>query len=252
MGAEKIKPKMGIRQLQEDNSILEMYLYGDIGPGYYDWWTDTYHEENSAEMVKNKLNEFNQVKEINVYINSYGGDVFEGTAIANQLRRSKAKVNVFVDGFACSVASVIAMAGDKVYMPKNAVMMLHNMWTVVSGNANELRKIADDLDILMEANKTIYLEKAGDKITEDELSEMIDDETWLTAEQCLAYGFCDEVTSQVKLDEKIIDNASDNITEKIQRMQHAKQVIDEIVAAERIVDIPDEPKEKNYLETFFA
>ena len=73
--------------------------------------------------------------EIRIYINSYGGSVFEGTAIYNQLKRHPAHKTVYVDGFACSIASVIAMAGDEVVMPRNTMMMIHNMWSCVCGNA---------------------------------------------------------------------------------------------------------------------
>ena len=91
------------------------------------------------------------MKQINIYINSRGGSVFEGTAIYNQLRRHPAHKTVYVDGFACSIASVIAMAGDEVVMPRNALMMVHNAMMGVWGNAAELRKAADDLDKINEA-----------------------------------------------------------------------------------------------------
>ena len=160
-----------------------LYIYGDIYQTFDDWLSG--EEGNTAKGIQQFLEANKGVDGIDVYINSMGGDVFEGTAIANQLRRFDGNVTVTVDGFACSIASVIAMAGDEVRMPRNATMMIHNMWTGICGNASELRKMADDLDVLMEANKTIYLDKAGDKLDYDKLTEMLDAETWLTAEQCV-------------------------------------------------------------------
>ena len=104
---------------------------------------------------------------------AFGGSVFEGTAIYNQLKRHPAHKTVYVDGFACSIASVIAMAGDEVVMPRNTMMMIHNMWSCVCGNAAELRKAADDLDIINDAGRQAYLSKAGDKLTEEKLAEMM-------------------------------------------------------------------------------
>ena len=129
--------------------------------------------------------------QIDLYINSYGGSVFEGTAIYNQLCRHPAHKTVYVDGFACSIASVIAMAGDEVVMPRNTLMMIHNMWMGALGNAAELRKAADDLDVINAAGRQAYLEKAGEKLDEAALTTMMDAETWLTAEQCIQYGLAD-------------------------------------------------------------
>ena len=133
-----------------------------------------------------------------MYINSTGGSVFEGSAIYSQLKRHNAKVTVYIDGFACSIASVIAMAGDKVIMSENAVMMIHNAWAVAAGNSAQLRKIADDLDVINKANKAAYLVKSDGKITNEELTEMLDNETYLSAEDCVKYGFCDEISSKVE------------------------------------------------------
>lgn len=173
---------------------LDMYVYGNVEGDYFDWWTwEMVESETSANHFRNELAKYPDVKQINIYINSYGGSVFEGTAIYSQLRRHQAQKTVYIDGFACSVASVIAMAGDKVIMPKNTMMMIHNMWNIVAGNATQLRKAADDLDVIMEGNRQSYLQKSGGKITEEKLIELLEAETWLTADQCIEYGFADEL-----------------------------------------------------------
>lgn len=181
-----------LKQATEPNT-LEMYIYGDVEGDGYDWWTDeTIQSETSANHFREELAKYPNATNINIYINSYGGSVFEGTAIYNQLRRHQAFKTVYIDGFACSVASVIAMAGDKVVMPKNAMMMIHNAWTYAMGNSSELRKAADDLEAINKGNRQAYLQKVGEKINEDELVSLLDAETWLTAEDCIRLGFADE------------------------------------------------------------
>lgn len=177
----------------ETPNVLELYIYGDVEGDGYDWWSgQTIESETSANKFRDELAKHADAKEIKLYINSYGGSVYEGTAIYNQLRRHKAFKTVYVDGFACSIAATIAMAGDRVVMPKNSMMMIHNAWMFASGNSTELRKAADDLEQINKGNRQAYLQKAGDGISEEDLTQMLDAETWLTAEDCIRYGFADE------------------------------------------------------------
>lgn len=172
--------------------VLDLYIYGDVEGDGYDWWREeAVRSETSANAFRDALAARPDVKQINLYINSYGGSVFEGTAIYSQLKRHPARKTVYVDGFACSIASVIAMAGDEVVMPRNTLMMIHNMWMGAVGNAAELRKAAADLDVINAAARQAYLEKAGEKLDEAALTAMMDAETWLTAEECLRYGLAD-------------------------------------------------------------
>lgn len=181
---------------QADNSV-GLYIYGDVEGDYYDFWTSNVIEsETSANHFRDELAKYPNAQQIDVFINSYGGSVFEGTAIYNQLKRHPAHKTVYVDGFACSIASVIAMAGDEIVMPRNALMMIHNMWMGVCGNAAELRKAADDLDTINAAGRAAYMERAGEKLDESKLVEMMDAETWLTAEQCIEYGLADRYAEQ--------------------------------------------------------
>ena len=186
-----------IKQRAENPNILELYIYGDVEADYFDWWKwEQVESETSADYFRQTLNENPDVSEIHIYINSYGGSVFEGTAIYSQLKRHQAKKVVHVDGFACSVASVIAMAGDEIIMPRNALMMIHNMWRSAVGNASQLRKAADDLEVINAAGRQAYLQKAGAKLSEDRLAEMMDAETWLTAQQCIDLGLADKLADQ--------------------------------------------------------
>lgn len=180
-----------------EGGALELYIYGDVVGKEFNWdtwrWTPS---ENSAQHFREELAKYPNASRIDIYINSYGGSVFEGTAIYNQLKRHPARKVVYVDGFACSIASVIAMAGDEVVMPRNTLMMIHNMWLEAVGNSAELRKAADDLDVINAAGRQAYLQKAGDKLPEDKLAEMMDAETWLTAEQCVEYGLADRLADE--------------------------------------------------------
>lgn len=191
-----MKPMWEIKQ-SADPKTLDLYIYGDVEQYRLNLQTWEIEEsESSAKKFREALALHPDVTEIAIYINSYGGSVFEGTAIYNQLRRHPAHKTVYVDGFACSIASVIAMAGDTVVMPRNALMMIHNMWTEAAGNAAELRKVADDLDIINAAGKQAYLAKSCGKISEEQLTAMMDQESWLTAEQCMQYGFADQYAGQ--------------------------------------------------------
>jgi ATP-dependent protease ClpP protease subunit len=161
-------------QLKVKDDNAELYIYGDIASDAYKW-ADT---DVSANDIINKLQEV-RAKNIDVYINSYGGEVAQGLAIYNALKRHNAKITTYVDGFACSIASVIAMAGDVRKMYDNSLLMIHNAWTVAQGNAAELEKAAEDLKVINEATKKAYLEVIN--ISESELTALLDAETWLTA-----------------------------------------------------------------------
>lgn len=176
---------------------LQLYIYGDVEGDWYDWWTGQRVEsDTSAEHFRAELAKYPEAREIEIFINSYGGEVFEGTAIYNQLKRHPAHKTVYVDGFACSIASVIAMAGDEVVMPRNTLMMIHNMWMDAVGNAAALRKAADDLDTINAAGRQAYLQKAGDKLSEEKLSALMDAETWLTAQECIDLGLADRFADE--------------------------------------------------------
>ena len=154
---------------------------------------ELYENDTSAAGFRDSLKQLGDVKTINLHINSPGGSVFEGIAIYNMLKNNPAQINVYVDALAASIASVIAMSGDNIFMPSNSMLMIHNPWTVTMGNANDLRKQADDLDRIGELSVTTYLDKAGNKLDADTLHQLMDDETWLTAQEAVDYGLATEV-----------------------------------------------------------
>lgn len=180
----------------EEPKVGKIDIYGDIVFGKWDKWTE---DDVAASEFKDDLESLGDVDTISVSINSYGGDVFAGQAIHSMLRAHPAQVEVYVDGIAASIASVIAMAGDVVRMPVNAMLMVHNPWTFAIGNADYMRKMADDLDKIRESLVAAYMHKVGGKITEDELTALLDAETFLTAEESVSFGFADVVTEPVQI-----------------------------------------------------
>lgn len=166
----------------EDGTTADLDIYGDISSC---WWDD---DAMSASKLSKQLDELGDVSQINVHINSYGGEVAEGLAIYSALRRHKARVRTTCDGFACSIASVIFMAGDERLMSDASLLMIHNAWTSAWGvNAADLRKLADDMDTITSASKSAYMARVS--ITEDELTELMDAETWISPTDAVDMGF---------------------------------------------------------------
>ena len=186
MPQQKI-PKKFWEMTQTSNNSADVNIDGEI-VSYK--WDDS---DTTGASFRDDLKELGDVKTINLHINSPGGSVFEGISIYNQLKQNKATVNVYVDGLAASIASVIAMSGDTIFMPENSMMMIHNPWTMTMGNAKELRKQADDLDRVGQQSVKTYLAKADGKIDETNLKQLMDDETWLSADEAVGYGLADEV-----------------------------------------------------------
>lgn len=227
-----------IYQLKVKDDKAELYIYGDIASDGYKW-SDT---DVSASDIINKLQGV-AAKSIDVYINSYGGEVAQGIAIYNALKRHKAKVTTYVDGFACSIASVIAMAGDTRKMYSNSLLMIHNAWTVAQGNAEELEKAAEDLKVINEATKQAYLNVVN--ISEEELTKMLDAETWITAEKAVEMGFATEVVAEKKAD-KASASAQKAIFNLLTKAQEEEQEEEEQEEQE------EEPKAENDIETVIA
>lgn len=178
-------------------NVLELYFYTDIQSDYFDFWSwKQVKSETSAEYVRKALAEAGNIDEIILYINSYGGSVKEALGIYSQLRRHPAKVTAYVDGYAASAAAVILAAADHRIMGCNTVQMLHYPWVTVSGNAAQLRSIADDLDVLGVASEQAFLERAGDKLDKKTLQELMNAERYIGAQRCLELGLCDEVSNK--------------------------------------------------------
>ena len=165
----------------------DIFIFGDITS--WEWLESDVSSYTLARAVQDL-----DADQINVHINSYGGEVAEGLAIYNSLRNHPARVRTVCDGFACSAASVVFMAGDERVMNPASLLMIHNAWTSASGNAKELRKAADDLETISSASAEAY--KARVNIPEEHLADLMDSETWITPADAVAWGFATEVLEE--------------------------------------------------------
>lgn len=179
---------------EDEPKTGELLLYGPIGSDDGLGWL---FDDMTPKQFHEELTGLGDVDEIRVMINSPGGDVFAGQAIHSMLVRHPANITVFVDGLAASIASIVAMAGDTVVMPKNAMMMVHNPWTVALGDAREFRKLADTLDGIRDAMIAAYEGKTGK--TRAELLPILNAETWMTADEAVEMGFADEIEEKKKV-----------------------------------------------------
>lgn len=170
--------------MEQNERKATVTIYGDITS----WpWLNS---DVSAYLLSKQI-EGLDVDEIDVLINSYGGEVAEGWAIYNALKRHKAKVHTYVDGFACSIASVIFMAGDIRTMSETSLLMIHQPSIRLNGTAEKLRKEAEVLDTIGELSAAAY--KKHVNITDEELKSMLDNETWIVPAKAVTMGFATDV-----------------------------------------------------------
>lgn len=178
-----------------NDSEGEIWIYGDITT---DKWTD---DDVTPSSIRDALRNMGPVKTLNIRVNSYGGSVYAGNAIINIIdsyrRKNNVYVNAYIEGIAASMGSGIPMVADKIYMAENAMMMVHKPYTIVMGNSADLQK---EIEILQKVEDTLvknYMRHF--KGTEEELRDMLANETWLTADEALEYGLCDEVIEAVEI-----------------------------------------------------
>jgi ATP-dependent protease ClpP protease subunit len=168
--------------------------------------------------------------EIVVAVNSPGGDVFDAFAIYNALRRYAGKVTARVDGVAASAASLVVMAGDQIVMPENAMMMIHNMWTVTAGTADELRATADLMDKTRDGVVAAYRNKTG--LDDQAIIDMLDAETWMTALEAQALGFADVIEQPVKF------SASVRTAELVAKFKSTPTDLQASIDSAEVPDVP--------------
>ena len=177
-----------LTNVSEDSATL--YIYGDITS--YKW----YEDDVSAYDLSKDLQSLGG-KALKVRINSYGGEVAQGLAIYNLLKDYAGEVTTICDGFACSAASVVFMAGTKRIMPRSSLLMIHNAWTWASGDADDLRKAADDLEKITQPSVEIYTSVSN--LDADEIKAMMDAETWIDADEALDFGFATEISEEAAM-----------------------------------------------------
>lgn len=168
----------------------EILLYEPIGK---DFWGDGIGAREFVEDLK----ALGKVPEIIVAINSDGGNVFVANVMYNALKANSARIKVRIDGVALSAATIVAMAGDEIEMPENAMMMIHQPMWWADGNAKEMRKVADDLDKVGETMLATYQSRTGR--TREEIVALLDAETWMNATEAKEYGFADIIGQAVEV-----------------------------------------------------
>lgn len=187
------RPRASLKQGRTDwyriNNLAnssEVYIYDEIG----------YIGVSAKDFVK----ELQDIKQdvIELHLNSPGGEVFDGLAIYNALKSHRATVNVYVDGLAASIASVIAMAGDRVIMTRNAQMMIHDGHALTIGNASDMKAMADLLDKTSDNIASVYEERAGG--TKAQWRKAMQNETWYNAQEAVTAGLADEIAGDSKQD----------------------------------------------------
>lgn len=229
-----MKNKYYALYVDEDQKAANINIYGDITS--YPWTEKDVSAYNLSKEIEGL-----DVEQINVYLNSYGGEVAEGIAIYNSLKRHKAAVKTVCDGMACSIASVIFMAGDERIMNNASLLMIHNAWTYTSGNADQLRKEADDLDKISNLSVKAYMEHIN--ISEEELRTLLDAETFLSPDEALEYGFATAI-----IGDKKSDKASQSAKKTLQKMILAKALEDKEEDNEELDDPDKDNKTKEATE----
>jgi len=172
-------------------AIGEIYIYGEVDNFKF------FDEDVTPSGVAEELKKLKDAKELNLYVNSPGGGVFAGVAIYNLLKRDPRPITAYVDGLAASIASLIVLAADRVVMPANALYMIHNPYTVAAGDAESFRALADTMDKVKSAIMLAYTEKTG--LSDEEVSKMMDEETWFTGQEAYEAGFADQVEEEQKI-----------------------------------------------------
>lgn len=225
--------KIEIRN-QTDTSA-DLFFFGDIASE--SWLSDDYEEDKCPKDVRDFLEEIGEVDTLNIHINSGGGSVFGGIAIYNLLKQKKCHKEVWIDGIAASIASVIACAGDVVHIPTNGTFMIHkpsNGYFFTSMNADELRKDADTLDACQKAILSVYMTKVNTGVTEDAVDCLINRETWMIGEEVTEYFDFDviETNNAVACDSAFFanyKNTPENLKSKKKESDSSVVNVDDLV-----------------------
>lgn len=172
-----------LKIMNQADGSADLYIYGAIvGDDEANWikyWYESTEGYQFPADLKRQLDGL-KGKDLNIYINSDGGLIPAGLAMAHMIERHDGKTTAIVDGYCCSIATQIFFAADKCQIHENSYLMIHKPWSRATGDANEMRKVAEILDTLQEGLETVYCKRALEKITAEEIHEMTEAETWFT------------------------------------------------------------------------
>ena len=205
---------------EAESGSAELLLYGEISD--VTWWGDEVTPKQFAEDLAAIGG-----KDLTVRVNSPGGDVFAAQAIYNQLKLYSGRVTMRIDGIAASAATIITCAGDTVIMPANALYMIHNPKSALFGyyDAKEMSKYAETLDTVRDTILAVYSKRVGDNLTDEQLQQKMDAETWMTAKEAQEYGFVDEIDDGVKVTNCLKDGQLivNSVSCSLSRFQHGDE-----------------------------
>lgn len=219
-------------RFKNEAEAVNIQIYDEISSD--DFWGDVV----TAKAINDEIAQANG-KPLNIHINSYGGEVFEGFAIYNNLKSYTGRKVVYVDGIAASIASVIAMAGDEIYMNKASMLMIHNASGVAYGNAEEMKKVVNALEQINKVIRDVYKNRSN--LDDEQLKQFMDNETYFTPQEAVQYGFADGIVEEDVPEEPTataLKNLSDSISERIEQLKEIKNVI--ITEAQDGVSVVDE------------
>lgn len=234
---KKMKKFYQFKKASEE--VTDLFIFGDITNCKWD------ESDVGAYDFAKELSEVD-TDNITVHINSYGGSVGEGLAIHNLLKDFEGNVTTVCDGFACSVASVIFMSGTKRVMNKGSLLMIHNAWTYAYGNAKDFRKQADDLEKLTEPSIQIYLDNSN--LSREKIVEMMDDETWITAEEALEMGFATSIKNNDEANQMINERY---LNHQVMMNKELEKQLNEVKKALRLEKEKNSKEELTGWDAFF-
>jgi len=180
------------------DAVAEVYIFNEIGAYGI-----------TAQDFISEMKEYKDTP-VNLRINCIGGDVFDGMAMYNIIKKREAKTTAYIEGIAASMGSVIALAADEVVMAENSLFMIHNAWGGAMGEAEDMRKTASVLEKISGEIASIYKRKT--RLSLDRIQDMMDEETWLNAEEAYELGFIDSISDSIKVAAKYDVSKFKNIT----------------------------------------
>lgn len=235
--------------IQKAEKSADIYIYGDITKDV--WWEG----DVSANSLVAEIKALGDVERIDVHIDSYGGAVSEGWAIYNALRETNAKIRTYADGFVASAAAFPFLAGDERVASSVSAFFLHNVLTYAEGNAKDLRKVADELEKMTEIGINAFVDRAG--MNRDTVQTLMDNETWLSADEALGYGIATSVNKDTS--SKYAQSAKSVIIQKVlEKANKAKETLEtakteetaETVETVKTVETVVDEKPKSIFEKF--
>ncbi len=228
-----------------NESETELYIYGDIRKkDMIERWFDLEDPERTDAFSLKDALAVVDTPNLTVRINSYGGSVSEGLAIYSLLSEFKGHLKTIVDGFACSAASVIFMAGQERVVPENGLLMIHNAWTEARGDSNTMKKVAEDLEKITQPSLNIYVSKTN--LSEEEIKEKMDREEWITSQEAFEWGFS---TTQTRKNDAMQSLEADYVYNLVMKNKELQKTIEE-KAKEKPICLNNQIKEDAWTSFF--